>query len=120
MDKHLKIRHIGRVSELIEPFIPMSESINRGAFMLLQNRFENFKRWPETKKISREEFERELQNNVELEDAYLDVFSTKAEFYLCQIKHEQLNYNYCIMCLNKKMVLLYYREILLIIDIEEI
>lgn len=116
MEKRTKIRHIAKVSGYFPGFAPITETSNYPMYMILKVRFENFTRWPETEQISRKEFEKELHNDEELVEAYLDVYSKKAVFYLCRVKFDELEYHYCIMCVEKQIVMLYYRKLLMIIE----
>jgi hypothetical protein len=84
--------------------------------VMLTNRFVNFRRWPETTKVTRREFEKELHNDPDLVDAYLDVFTTEADFYLCLVTYDSTTYHYCIMCNENKIIMLYYRKIMVEID----
>lgn len=115
MEKRTKIRHIAKVSRFIPGFAPITETTNYPMYMILQVRFENFFRWPETEQISRKEFERELHNDEELVNAYLDVYAKKAEFYLCKVTCNDLEYHYCIMCNGKQIVMLYYRKVYMLV-----
>lgn len=116
MEKHVKIKSIAKITRFIQGFYPVTQTTYYPMYMILTNRLSGFKRWPETERISREEFEKELHNDPELVDAYLELFSKKAEFYLCKINYDDLEYHYCIMCMGKQIVMLYYRKILLIVD----
>ena len=116
MEKRTKIRHIAEISRSFSGFSPITETVNFPKYVILTNRFENFRRWPETVKISRREFERELHNNPVLVDVYLDNCSTEADFYLCEVTHDYTSYQYCIMCMKDQIVMLYYRKILMQVE----
>lgn len=116
MEKRTKIRLIANISRSISGFAPITETSDYPKYVMLTNRFENFERWPETIKITRKEFEKELHKDPVLVDAYLDVFSTEADFYLCRVTYDYTTYHYCIMSLNKQIVLLYYRKVLIEMD----
>ncbi len=116
MEKPIKLRHIAKVSKLTRRFTPITETSNIHLYSILASRFESFRRWPETTKITRCEFEEELHNNPELVDVYIDIFSKQAEFFTCMVNDQDLVYEYCIMCIKKRIVLLYYRDAMIIIE----
>ncbi len=110
-DKAVKIRQIGKISNRLDRFTPISHSFNPLLYIVLHSKFLSCMKWPETRKIPRLEFERALHHNPDLVDAYLDVFSPEAEFYLSLISYDQVIYHYCIMIKNNTILLLYFRKI---------
>lgn len=77
--------------------------------MTLLQKFEKFENWKEAEKISRREFEKLINNNNDLTDAYLYVYSEYSEYYKCKIIYEQWNYEQYIMCVEKKIILIFFR-----------
>src|SRR6187455_397637 len=108
MDKHVKLRLIVRSSLFLHEYIPVTQSTNLPMFVLLRNKFEKFQNWKEVEIISREQFEKHINNNADLVDAYLDEYSKKADFYKCTIHHAELNAEYYLMLVNGELTFLFF------------
>src|SRR5687768_5991586 len=111
MEKNVKFKQIGQVSNRFEPFRPINHSTSATLYLILSNQFENFEKWNETQKITREEFEKLLRGEEDLVNAYLDEYSKKAVFYKCTISTEKRVFQYFIMKKSNWIALLFYRDV---------
>ena len=107
MEKRIKIQDVGLDTGQIGKFCPVKEACNSIVNFIMKNNFEHFNAWPETEPISRLDFEESLHFDQDLAAAYIDEFSSDAEYLLCTITHEDLDYKFYIMLVQGEIVLLY-------------
>ena len=83
MNREIKQRLINRVSNSFSPLTPVTKLNQPILFMLLNNNFLKFERWPETHKVERSDFEAIIKDQPELINAYLDNYCSDLQFYKC-------------------------------------
>jgi hypothetical protein len=115
MAKRNKMWLIGRATRFIPRSSPITLELSNLMYKLLLTKFVDFQKWPETEKVSQEQFETAFNQTQELIDAYLDIYTKQAEFFLCKITCDQFIFSYWIMYSNNKIVFLFYNRIQLII-----
>lgn len=110
MDKNVKPNLIVEAYLRLPDFEPISKSSNPILFKAFLNKFRKFETWDETFKINKKEFEKHLNSNDDLVDAYLDVYSNGADYYRCTFCYEERVFEHNLMQVNKKIVLFFIRE----------
>lgn len=99
-----------RVTYFLPEYYPLHEEAGSAPmFLFIKDRMEQLMKGKDASVIGREEFESHLSKNEALTEAYLEMFSTAALFYLCRFKYDGMQMEYFIMY-DKRIRLIYFRK----------
>ena len=92
-------------------YTPFSNDINEFLFSKLEMRLIEVEQWEATFPIDRKIFEDLIINNNELVDAYVELYSKSAKFFVSEMEIRSEVYEFYMMVLKKRISLVFYRKI---------
>ena len=91
----------------IEPYTPIT--MTSTFYLKVLARIVDVEKWDEREYVSRQEFEKFLHNNQELENEYVDLFSLEATFIYMPFEIADRDYRFYCMINNKEIALIFFQ-----------
>ena len=104
-------RFMIRLMRANDDFTPITMDYSEVIFSKLEMRLIEIEQWEATFEITREEFEKFIDQNDDLVEAYIDMYSRDDGFFVSEMEVEERLFEFYILVKNKRIALVYFRKI---------
>ena len=101
-----------RLTRAKDDFTPITMEYSDVIFSKLEMRLIEIGQWEDaTFEIERQDFEKYLNQNSDLQNYYIDMFSKNDRFFVSEMEIENQVFEFYMLVVNKRIALVYYRKI---------